>query len=112
MSEKKQSSKFNFSVYSPRWNRQDTYSLNVLKNGWHVAYISIGGDCNERGEPYLYENFKQDSIQYPSGLGFEMELLFEHARDKSLSDEVIQSRLNRLAHWVEEVNAVERPNFD
>lgn len=41
-----------------------------------------------------------------------MELLFEHARDKTLPDEEIQRRLDELARWVERVNAVEQPVFE
>lgn len=77
-----------------------------------MAHISIYGDCDPRGVPFLYENLTHDSIQYPSGLPVALEGVFEHARDGTLTDNEIQSRLDRLAQWVGDVNAVERPQFD
>jgi hypothetical protein len=104
--------RFIFHIYVPRVQNYDDYRLNIHKDGWTVKHIAIGGDCDKRGYPYLFENLEQDSVEYPSGLGFQMELLFEHARDKSLPDKEIQRRLDALAKWVEDVNAVPRPQFD
>lgn len=104
--------RFEFRIQSPRWEGKDVYRLNIEENGWHVSHQSYSGSCDKRGVPHLYGNFDQDHLQYPSGLGFEMELLFEHARDKTLHDAEIQARLDRLAKWVEDVTAVERPDFD
>lgn len=104
-------SRFTFEFYCPRWERNDTYLLDIHDEGWTVSHLAISGNCDRRGAPYLYANFDQDSIEYPSGLGFKMELLFEHARDHSLPDDEIQRRLGELARWVERVNAVEGPDF-
>lgn len=104
--------RFHFRFFCPRVNHDDTYRLNIHEEGWHVDHISIGGKCDKRADPYLYRNLDHDHVQYPSGLGFEMELLFEHARDKTLPDEEIQRRLDELARWVERVNAVEQPVFE
>lgn len=103
---------FRFRVYTPRWGHHDNYKLKVIDDGWYVSHIAINGECDRQGNPYLFDNLRQDSIEFPDGLGFEMELLFEHARDRTIPDEEIQARLNRLARWVEEVNGVERPVFD
>ena len=106
------SSRFKFTVSTPRWGHNDTYSLDIHADGWTVDHMAIGGECNKQGHPYLFSNFDQDFITYPSGLGLEMEVLFEHARDKSLPDEEIQKRLDELARWVNAVNAVPKPQFE
>ena len=105
-------SRFNFKVYSPRWGHHDTYRLDISDDGWEIRHIGINGTSDKRGNPHLYANLDQDGIIYPSGLGIEMELLFEHARDSTLADEDIQARLDRLAKWVDSVNAIEKPDFD
>lgn len=110
--ESKALNRFKFTVYSPRWGHNDTYRLGVLDDGWYVAHLMINGNCDKQGEPFLFRNFRQDSINYPSGLGFEMGLLFEHARDGTLPDNEIQRRLDLLGEWVGRVNSVEPPNFD
>lgn len=106
------SSRFTFTINSPRWKHDDTYRLDIHKDGWNVQHISINGNSDKQGNPHLFSNLKQDFITYPSGLGLEMELLFEHARDKSLPDEEIQKRLDRLAQWVNDVNGVPKPQFE
>ncbi|WP_295622571.1 hypothetical protein [uncultured Lamprocystis sp.] len=94
---------FSFPVYCPRFKQNDDYEMTVGKDGWLVINIEIEGVC---------KNLTHDSIQYPSGLLVALDGLFEHARDGTLTDDEIQSRLDRLAQWVNHVNAVERPQFD
>ncbi|WP_157639758.1 YecA/YgfB family protein [Lamprocystis purpurea] len=112
MSDRDKKRTFTFPVYCPRFKQNDDYELTVLEDGWHVAHSAINGDCDPRGAPFLYENLTHDSIEYPSGLPVALESLFEHARDGTLTDDEIRSRLDRLAQWVNHVNAVERPQFD
>lgn len=102
---------FNFKVNSPRWGHPDTYRLRILDEGWRVDFISICGDCDAQGEPYLYRNLEHDSIDYPASLKREMESLFLQAKEGSLTNEEIQDRLDRLGQWVSEVDAVTKPNF-
>jgi len=103
---------YRFKVYSPRWGHDDTYRLTVNQNGWHVEFLAINGDCDKTGHPYLFQNLNQDSIEYPSGLGFEMNLIYEHAWDGTLSVEEIQRRLDKLGEWVGQVDSVPKPSFD
>lgn len=89
---------FTFTVYSRRWGHTDTYRITLIKTGWHVAYVSIQGDCTPNGEPFLQKNLRQDSIQHPASLGDAMEWLFnEHPE---LTDEELQEGLNQVAEWV------------
>lgn len=106
------SSRFTFTISSPSCGHDDTYRLDIHADGWVVDHIAIDGECDKQGKPYLFSNLDHDAITYPSGLGHEMELLFEHARDKSLTDEEIQKRLDQLAQWVNSVNAGPKPQFD
>lgn len=90
-------SRFYFKVYSHRWEHHDTHRLDIADEGWEIRHIAINGTSDKRGNPHLYANLNQNNIIYPSGLGLEMELLFEHARDRTLENEEIQARLDRLA---------------
>ncbi|NNC09434.1 hypothetical protein HJC10_42325 [Corallococcus exiguus] len=91
---------FTFVVYSKRWGHNDTYHIRRTTDGWEVLHISIGGPCNKRGEPYLFDNFKQDSIRYPPDVGQRMEALWERARNQDLSHDEVQAGLNEIAQSV------------
>lgn len=104
-------SRFTFKVFCPRWGHDDIYHLDLHSEGWIISHDATGGLCDSKGNPYLYEIFRNDQIEYPGTLEWYMQELYERARDKTLSDEIIQERLDRLAKWVEEVTEVERPKF-
>lgn len=91
---------FIFVVYSKRWSNNDTYHVKRTADGWEILHMSIGGSCNKRGEPYLFESFKQDSIRYPPEVGHRMESLWERARNQGLSHDEVQSGLNEIAQSV------------
>ena len=95
---------FKFEVYSRRWGHSDTYRLTRTSTGWDVHFISIGGPCNPRGEPYLFENLRHDSISYPSTLPDHLEELWRDASSDGggLTPEAVQARLDELAKWVSE----------
>ena len=95
---------FTFEIYSQRWGHPDTYRLVRTPTGWNVHFISIGGPCDPRGEPYLYENLRHDSISYPSTLPDHLEELWRHASAEGggLTREQVQDRLDGLAKWVSE----------
>jgi hypothetical protein len=48
-------------IYSRRWSRGndhwDNYTVERTEKGWRIGHIAIGGECNSRGEPYLFDNF-------------------------------------------------------
>jgi hypothetical protein len=102
---------FKFSVYSKRWGRDDTYRITRTEVGWDVRHIMIGGPCDKEGRPFLFENFRQDHIQHPSGLGGWLEWLWDQASEQGLSHEAVQQALQELADWVSTVER-SRPTGD
>lgn len=93
-------SKFNFRVFSRRQRHEDTYSIERTAKGWHVSHITISGECDKRGMPHLFDNFHQDSIQYPRGVGEYLERIWDEAQNQGLPAEAVQAELDRLADWV------------
>src|SRR5579859_2643365 len=53
---------FTFRVYSRRWGHDDAYQVKRTEDGWTITHIAIGGPCDKGGRPFLFENFRQDSI--------------------------------------------------
>ena len=94
---------FRFEVYSRRWGRPDTYKIKRTAKGWEVNHISIGGLCDKRGVPFLYKNFDQDLITYPSKIPDFLEHLWDLAEADNLTKEAVQKALNLLGDWVSKV---------
>jgi hypothetical protein len=91
---------FTFRVFSHRWQRNDTYRIKRISTGWDVSHIMINGPCDKGGRPFLFRNFDQDSIRYPSSLPDNLEWLWEKAAAEGLSHEQVQDALQQLADWV------------
>jgi len=91
-----------FSVYSRRRNHNDDYRITRTPTGWNVQYIRIGGDCDKRGQPFLFDNLEHDFINYPAGLGGYLEWLWAQANENDMSDQELQTHLDMLAEWVSE----------
>lgn len=91
---------FTFRVYSRRWGREDTYKVRRTADGWTVRHNVIGGPCDKGGRPFLFHNFRQDSIQYPEGVDEWLERLWNRAAEKGLTKEQVQLALQQLADWV------------
>jgi len=93
-------SDFTFRVFSNRWGHDDTYNVKRTGDGWTITHIAIGGPCDRGGRPFLFENFRQDSIHYPEGLDGWMEWLWNQAASQGLTQQQVQEALQRLADWV------------
>lgn len=91
---------FEFIVYSRRRKCDDTYRITRTEDGWDVRHIAIGGPCDTGGHPFLFQNFDQDFISYPSRLDWRLTWLWEQARDTGLSYNDVQQGLQELADWV------------
>ncbi len=91
---------FTFRVFSNRWGRDDTYKVKRTKDGWDITHLAIGGPCDKGGQPSLFRNLQQDSIQFPAKLDGWMEWLWNQAAEQGLSDVQVQAALQKLADWV------------
>ncbi len=91
---------FTFRVFSRRWDHEDTYTVKRTKEGWDINHSAIGGPCDKGGHPFLFRNFRQDSIQFPAKLDGWMEWLWKQAAEKGLAEAQVQTALQELADWV------------
>jgi hypothetical protein len=91
---------FTFKVFSSRWGHDDIYKVKRTQIGWIISHIAISGPCDKGGRPFLYVNFRQDSIHYPEGLDGWMEWLWKQASEEGLTQQQVQEALQRLADWV------------
>lgn len=91
---------FTFTVFSRRWGHHDPYSIKRTESGWDVMHLAIGGPCDKGGRPFLFDNFRQDSIQHPHRLDGWFEWLWDQAESRGLTKEQVQSALDDLAVWV------------
>jgi len=99
-------------IWSERWdgitdksagrngNNWDEYKIKWTENGWYIKHISINGECDKTGEPYLYKNLRQDFISYPIDLPNIMESLWESVKDDNLPKEQLQHKLNEISERI------------
>lgn len=90
-------------VYSRRWGHPDKYHVDRTATGWRIDHLSITGDCDKEGKPYLFENLDHDSIDYPAGLGGYLAFLWDQAEAQKMTDAQIQERLEELGQWIQTV---------
>jgi hypothetical protein len=91
---------FEMNVYSRRWGHTDRYRIKRTFNGWEVYFISIGGICNKKGQPFLFENLNHDGINYPEELPGYVEWLWYQAKELGLTHDQVQEAINQLTEWV------------
>ncbi len=91
---------FSFRVFSRRWGHDDTYSVKRTEDGWTISNFAIGGSCDKGGRPFLFENLRHDSIQFPARLDGWMEWLWDKASSEGLTQPQVQEALQQLADWV------------
>jgi hypothetical protein len=88
-------------VFSRRWGHDDVYEISRTENGWQFAGLSIHGECDKSGHPFLFKALDHDSINYPADLRGYMEYLWNESADQN--EEWIQERLNELSEWIRTV---------
>lgn len=91
---------FYMKIFVRRWDREDTYRIKRTESGWHVEFLSIGGDCDKTGSPYLYMNLNHDGVCYPAQLGEFMEWLWDKAAEKGLKKNEVQRAINQIGTWI------------
>ncbi|MHC1599133.1 MAG: hypothetical protein ACXQS3_02450 [Candidatus Methanofastidiosia archaeon] len=87
-----------FTVYSNKWKHENVYGIKFTNNGWYVKHAGINGDCDKRGEPYLYDMLKLDNVDYPPTLGHYLEYLWYNSIKKE--KKWIQEKLDELCLWI------------
>jgi hypothetical protein len=101
---------FNFRVYNRRRNNYATYELTFIKSGWQIQGIVHNGDSQPDGTPFLYKNFAQDQINYPSNVGGFLHHIWLELDHETLSESEAQSMLSQLANWVSDCEK-NQPNW-
>ncbi len=106
--------KFSFTVYSRRWGYTDTYCIEHNSVGWHVSHMALNGQCTPDGTPYLYGNFEQGLINYPSGFAGMLTNLWDLIDCGAITQTFAQSRIQQLADWVSntEKNTPKWPGYN
>lgn len=95
----------NLEIYTVRWGHCDTYRITINKNGWIVENIAIGGQCNQKGHPYLFRNLEQDNVQYPHQLEDWMNYCWDECMEKNWTQAQLEEALTSIFEWV---NTVEK----
>jgi len=91
---------FELKIYTRRWGHDDTYHIKRISSGWIIGNISISGNCDKSGKPFLFENLRHDSINYPEELPEYLEWLWEQAAEQGMGHEQVQDSLNQLGSWI------------
>lgn len=109
-------------IFSERWDgatgknagrngaNWDEYKIKRIKTGWNIKHIAINGDCDKSGEPFLYQNLRQDFISYPYDLPIIMESLWELVENEKLNHEQLQHELDKISNWISECE-MNKPHF-
>lgn len=109
-------------IFSERWDGEteksagrdgvnwDIYKIKRISTGWYIEHIVINGECDKSGEPFLYQNFRQDFISYPNDLPEIMELLWNVVEKELLTQEQLQLELNKISNWINKCE-MNKPHF-
>lgn len=89
-----------FSYWTNRWSGQTVVHLTHTPSGWHLSASAHTGDCDKSGSPFVYSNFDQDQVCFPSRFSCWLEHAWEQIQDGEWSEEEAQERLQELAGWV------------
>lgn len=93
---------FEMKIYTRRWGHYDTYNVKRIATGWEIGNLGISGVCDKSGMPYLFQNFRQDFINYPEAIPEYLEWLWEKAAESGLTHGDVQNSLNTLSNWISE----------
>ncbi|HGL4262237.1 hypothetical protein [Burkholderia dolosa] len=89
-----------FKYYTKRWGHSETLRIRKTDSGWHVQHLSINGDSDKTGHPFLYGNFHQDYVKYPTGLGGFLEFIWDELDSGNIDEDRAQQLFDELGEWV------------
>ncbi|HDX9683710.1 hypothetical protein [Bacillus cereus] len=92
--------KFNFKVFTRRWDHYDLYRVVRNEKGWMISHMSHKGQGGKNAEPILSYILRHDSVSYPQNLPDIMEDIWLRAEEEGLTKEEVQSMLNEVAEWI------------
>jgi hypothetical protein len=107
--------KMKFRIYSSRWGHDDYYQVHRTTFGWvfsHLSYqnVECSPDATGRGKSTdqnstgLFAIFNQDSIQVElDGVKYAFEVLWKMADETEMSVDELQTRLNEISDWLEQI---------
>lgn len=91
---------FDMRVYTRRWGHDDVYKLKRIDTGWHIKALSIEGDCDKFGSPFLFQSLNHDGVCYPKHLGDFMEWLWDKAAEEGLKEKDVQRAMDQISKWI------------
>ena len=92
--------KFEFRIYTRRWEHYDYYQLTRTEEGWEISGGSaFDTKADKEGNPAVFEALEHDSVSYPRTLGIFLEWVWDKAF-KGATKEVIQAAINDLGEWI------------
>lgn len=109
-------------IFSQRWNgatgrnsgrdglNWDEYIIKRINTGWFIKHLTINGECDKSGKPFLFQNLKQDHISYPYNLSDIIEYLWEAVEHEKLNQTQLQQELDKIANWINECE-INKPHF-
>ena len=109
-------------IFSERWDGEtgrsagrngsnwDEYRIKRTKTGWYIEYIAINGESDKSGEPYLFQNLRQDHISYPHNLPMFMESLWDAVENEKLNQKQLQQELDKFSNWIN-ASEMNKPHF-
>ena len=109
-------------IFSERWDgytgssagrdgkNWDIYKIKRTSKGWAIKHIAINGECDKSGEPFLYQNLRQDHIYYPHQLPEIMEYLWDAVENEKLTREQLQTELDKISVWINKCET-NKPHF-
>ena len=100
-----------FKVFSHLDGQYYSYLVKITPAGWSVWCLGLGGECNPRGEPFLFDNLRRDAINYPAALGAYMQRLWRRATRRRMSTADVQNALAAIAAWVQQTERATPGDF-
>lgn len=95
--------KFTVMVPCRRWGHPEPFEFTRTSSGWDVFSVALGGQCDQSGEPHLFELLRREGIEYPHGLAAWLEELWHMCADAGISHSQLQKGLQALAKWIGDV---------